>query len=61
MISATLMCHGMNPWVAMVITLVVCLLVGYVNGSGIKMQAATFHRNLRYNDNCKRYCTDRQW
>ena len=32
MISATLMCHGMNPWVAMVITLVVCLLVGYVNG-----------------------------
>ena len=29
--------------------------------SGIKMQAATFHRNLRYNDNCKRYCTDRQW
>ena len=32
MISATLMCHGMNPWVAVVITLVVCLLVGYVNG-----------------------------
>ncbi len=32
MISATLMCHGMNPWVAMVITLIACLLVGYING-----------------------------
>lgn len=32
MISATLMCHGVNPWVAVLITLVCCLAVGYVNG-----------------------------
>ena len=32
MISATLMCHGVNPWVAVLITLACCLVVGYVNG-----------------------------
>ena len=32
MISATLMCHGVNPWVAVLITLVCCLAVRYVNG-----------------------------
>lgn len=33
MISATLMTHGMNPWVAVAITLVVCLIMGVVNGA----------------------------
>lgn len=62
MISATLMCHGMNPWVASGYH-IGCVPVSWLCKwhSGIKMQAATFHRNLRYNDNCKRYCTDRQW
>ena len=32
MISATLMCHGVNPWVAVLITLACCLVVGYING-----------------------------
>ncbi len=32
MISATLMCHGVNPWVAVLITLICCLVVGYING-----------------------------
>jgi len=32
MISATLMTKGMNPWVAVVITLICCLIVGVVNG-----------------------------
>ena len=32
MISATLMCHGMNPWVSVVITMACCLAVGCVNG-----------------------------
>lgn len=32
MISATLMCHGMNPWAAVVITLICCLAVGCING-----------------------------
>ena len=32
MISATLMCHGVNPWVAVLITMICCLAVGYVNG-----------------------------
>ncbi len=32
MISATLMTRGMNPWVASVITLLSCLLVGVLNG-----------------------------
>lgn len=33
MISATLMTKGVNPWVAIVITLVSCLAVGVVNGA----------------------------
>lgn len=32
MISATLMANGVNPWVAVIITLGCCLLVGLVNG-----------------------------
>lgn len=32
MISATLMTKGMNPWLAMAVTLVCCLLVGLLNG-----------------------------
>lgn len=32
MISATLMTKGVNPWVAVVISLVCCLVVGIVNG-----------------------------
>lgn len=32
MISATLMCKGMNPWLAVVITIVCCLIVGVING-----------------------------
>lgn len=33
MISATLMTKGTNPWVAVVITLICCLVVGVVNGA----------------------------
>lgn len=32
MISATLMTKGMNPWVAVIITLISCILVGIING-----------------------------
>lgn len=32
MISATMMTKGMNPWVAVVFTLVCCLVVGVING-----------------------------
>lgn len=32
MISATLMTKGMNPWVASLITLVICILTGVLNG-----------------------------
>ncbi len=32
MISATLMTKGVNPWVAVLITLVCCILVGIING-----------------------------
>lgn len=32
MISATLMTRGMNPWVAAVITIACCLIIGLVNG-----------------------------
>lgn len=32
MISATLMTKGMNPWIAVVVTIFCCLLVGVVNG-----------------------------
>lgn len=32
MISATLMTKGMNPWVAVVITIICCLFVGLING-----------------------------
>ena len=32
MISATLMTKGMNPWVAVLVTIVCCLAVGFVNG-----------------------------
>ncbi|MBE6905859.1 ABC transporter permease [Marasmitruncus massiliensis] len=32
MISATLMTKGVNPWVAVLITLVCCVLVGIING-----------------------------
>lgn len=32
MISATMMTKGMNPWVAVIITLMCCLIVGVVNG-----------------------------
>ena len=32
MISATLMTKGINPWVAVLITVICCLLVGIVNG-----------------------------
>lgn len=32
MISATLMTKGMNPWVAVVVTILCCLLVGIING-----------------------------
>jgi len=33
MISATLMTRGVNPWVSMSITIVLCLLVGVLNGA----------------------------
>jgi ribose transport system permease protein len=33
MISATLMTKGVNPWMAVVITLIACLLVGLLNGT----------------------------
>lgn len=32
MISATLMTKGMNPWVAVLITLICCLVIGVING-----------------------------
>lgn len=32
MISATLMTRGMNPWVAVIVTLACCLVIGVVNG-----------------------------
>lgn len=32
MISATLMTKGVNPWVAVIITMVVCIIVGILNG-----------------------------
>ncbi|MEF9941937.1 MAG: ABC transporter permease [Lachnospiraceae bacterium] len=32
MISATLMTKGMNPWISMIVTIVICLGVGLVNG-----------------------------
>ncbi|MDR1547811.1 MAG: ABC transporter permease [Hungatella sp.] len=32
MISATMMTKGMNPWVAVILTLMCCLIVGVVNG-----------------------------
>ncbi|WP_313560081.1 ABC transporter permease [Ruminiclostridium cellobioparum] len=32
MISATLMTKGVNPWVAVVITIICCLSVGFING-----------------------------
>ena len=32
MISATLMCHGFNQWVAVIITIICCLIIGAVNG-----------------------------
>lgn len=32
MISATLMTKGVNPWVAVLITLICCLAVGFING-----------------------------
>ncbi|WP_312426029.1 ABC transporter permease [Lacrimispora sp.] len=32
MISATMMTKGMNPWVAVILTLICCLIVGVVNG-----------------------------
>ncbi len=32
MISATLMTKGMNPWVAVIITMICCVLVGVING-----------------------------
>ncbi len=32
MVSATLMTKGMNPWVSVLVTLVLCLLVGVANG-----------------------------
>ncbi len=32
MISATMMTKGMNPWVAVILTLLCCLIVGVVNG-----------------------------
>ncbi|GLC82892.1 ABC transporter permease [Lacrimispora brassicae] len=32
MISATMMTKGMNPWVAVLVTLLCCLIVGIVNG-----------------------------
>ena len=32
MISATMMTKGVNPWVAALITLACCLLIGFVNG-----------------------------
>jgi len=32
MISATLMTHGMNPWLAVLITIICCLALGIVNG-----------------------------
>jgi ribose transport system permease protein len=40
MISATLMTKGVNPWVSVLITLISCLAVGFVNGylvAGIKL------------------------
>lgn len=33
MISATLMTKGMNPWVAVLITIICCLAVGIINGA----------------------------
>ena len=33
MMSATLMCHGVNPILASLITMVACLLVGVINGT----------------------------
>lgn len=32
MTAGTLMCHGMNPWLAALITFVLCLAVGLLNG-----------------------------
>jgi len=32
MISATLMTKGMNPWICVVIALIACLMVGFLNG-----------------------------
>ena len=32
MISATLMTKGMNPWVAVIITIIICVLTGVLNG-----------------------------
>ncbi len=32
MISATLMTHGMNPWLSVVVTMACCLAVGFANG-----------------------------
>lgn len=32
MISATLMTRGMNPWVAVVVTIICCLVIGVANG-----------------------------
>lgn len=32
MISATLMTRGMNPWVAVAVTIICCLVIGVVNG-----------------------------
>lgn len=32
MISATLMCKGINPWFAVVLTIICCLLMGFLNG-----------------------------
>ena len=32
MISATLMCKGINPWFAVVLTIICCLLMGLLNG-----------------------------
>lgn len=32
MISATLMTKGMNPWLAAIVTLIACLVVGFING-----------------------------
>ena len=32
MISATLMTHGMDPWLAMLVTIIPCLMTGLLNG-----------------------------